>query len=161
MTAEELEGLNLAELIDQLDDVLVPDPVPYTPETVGWWAVAGLLVFAFSLATFLVWRRRRRTRYRRVALAELRSIEARPANETVLRDLAALVRRTALAVYPRQDVAHLHGEDWRNFLNRSAGKDLGPGLDGIVDGPYRPESDGQAASESIGWAKRWIRSHHA
>ncbi len=161
MTAEELEGLNLAELIDQLADVVVPDPVPYTPETVGWWVVAGLLAFAVSLATFLVWRRRRRTRYRRIALAELRSIEARPADETVLRDLAALVRRTALMVYPRQDVAHLHGEDWRSFLNRSAGKDLGPGIEGIVDGPYRQESGDLSMGDAIESAKRWIRNHRA
>ncbi len=161
MTVEALQGLTLPELIDQLADVSVPEPISYTPETAGWWVFAVLLALGLAVTAIVFMRRRRRNQYRRLALAELQDIEARSFDESALHEVATLVRRTALAIYPRPEVAHLYGDDWREFLNQSAGRDLGPGVDGIVKGPYQPENEEQNIAESITAAKRWIETHHA
>ncbi len=161
MNSAELEGLNLPELIDRLADVAVPIPIPYTPETAGWWVLAALVALGLAVTAIVVMRRRRLNQYRRLALAELHDIEARSFDKRAIHEVATLVRRTALAIYPRPVVAHLYGDDWREFLNRSAGRDLGPGVDGIVKGPYQTENEEQNIAESITAAKHWIEAHHA
>lgn len=163
MNAEELEGLNLPELIDQLADVAVPAPVSYTPETIGWWVLAALLALGVAFAAMIIIRRRRRNQYRRLALDELQHIEARPSHANVLPDVAALVRRTALTVYPRQEVAHLYGDAWQEFLNNSTTTDLGPGVHTLVTAPYlAPAAVGaDSVRESLTSARRWIQHHHA
>ena len=60
MTAEELEGLTLPELIEQLADIAAPPPVSYAPETMGWWVVAALLALGLAIAATIVLRRRPR-----------------------------------------------------------------------------------------------------
>ena len=159
MTAEELEGLTLPELIDRLADIAAPPPVSYAPETAGWWVLAAILVLAAVATAILLLRRRRRDQYRRLALAELRVIESK-SGSGALTDVAALVRRTALVAFPRDQVAHLYGADWRDFLARTARVDLGPGVDQIVYGPYRRDV-ADAAGDNIVAARRWIRSHRA
>jgi hypothetical protein len=168
MNIDELEGLNLPQLIDQLADVSVPGPITYTPETVGWWVLAASLAIGLAFAAIVVARRRQRNRYRRLALAELQSIASRAPSETTVRDVAALVRRTALTVYPRPEVAHLYGNAWREFLTRSATTDLGPGVDDLVIGPYRPPAAAgtgvvgrESMRELLASANRWIKTHHA
>lgn len=164
MSSAELEGLNLPELIARLADVAVPEPVAYTPETAGWWVLGALLVVGLTVTAIIAARRRQRNRYRRLALLELSEIEALPSGTSsvnVLHQVAELVRRTALTVYPRAEVAHLYGDEWRDFLNRSASRDLGSGVDGIVTGPYRRENAERDIPASIAAARNWIRSHHA
>jgi hypothetical protein len=163
MNAEELEGLNLPELIDQLADVAVPASVSYTPETSGWWVLAALLALGVALAAMIIIRRRRRNQYRRLALNELQAIETRSSDAGALHAVAALVRRTALSVYPREEVAHLYGEAWQEFLNNSTTTDLGPGVHDLVNAPYRPTNAvaADALRESLTSARRWIERHHA
>ena len=109
---EAWQGLNLPELIDLLEPVPEPAPISMAPQTIGWlWLGLALLIFC----ALLVWRfarHWRRNAYRRAALAEL----ARSAPDAS--SLALLVRRTALAAYPRSAVASLYGDRWLRFLTR-------------------------------------------
>ena len=158
----ELDGLTLPELIDQLHDIAVPAPVSYAPETAGWVVVGAILAAGIAAVAVLIYRRRRKNQYRRAALGELASIEDRLREiadpQGGLTELAGLVRRTALAVFPRAEVAHLHGDDWKAFLNRTASGDLGPGLEGLVMGPYRPAVATETDS-TVRAARRWIEDH--
>jgi hypothetical protein len=132
--------------------------------------LAGLLALGVAFAVIIVTRRRRRNQYRRLALDELRAIETRPSDVNVLPNVAALVRRTALAVYPRQEVAHLYGDAWEEFLNNSTTTDLGPGVHTLVSAPYlAPPAVGAdsvresltSVRESLTSARLWIEHHHA
>ena len=112
--------------IAQLADVALPPPVPWTPQTVGW-EVLGVL--AALLALYAIWRllrRYRRNRYRREALAELKRIEAQwtgepQTNAAALVALPELVKRCALAAWPREAVAGLSGARWADFVVAHAG----------------------------------------
>lgn len=112
----------------QLADVVLPPPVPWTPQTLGWQVVGVLLLL---LALVLAWRAVRRywrNRYRREALAELKRLEVQldSTGETqvraaVLAALAALIKRCALAAWPREQVAGLSGARWADFVLAHAG----------------------------------------
>jgi hypothetical protein len=115
--------------LDQLADLAVPAPVSWMPQTVGWEVLAVLLAL---LALWLVARglwRYRRNRYRRDALAELKRLELQwnaTANgqgnsAAVLVALPVLLKRCALAAWPRDQVAGLHGEAWARFIEEHAG----------------------------------------
>ena len=115
--------------LSQLADVVQPPPVSWMPQTLGWEVLGALLAV---LALWLAWRGARRwwrNRYRREALAELRRLELRwqadsSTGPQVLAALPALVKRCALAAWPREQVASRSGADWAQFLQTNAGHAL-------------------------------------
>ncbi|MCA0873043.1 DUF4381 domain-containing protein [Seohaeicola saemankumensis] len=146
------QPVSLVGLLDQL--VLPPEPAPVSmmPQTGGWLVLAAL---ALILAGWALWagiRRYRENAYRRAALAALKLADDDPAA------IAAILRRTALAAYPRQAVASLSGADWLAFLDRTGGSDSfcsGPGQ-ALAEAPYHPVGPVGALTET---AALWIRRH--
>jgi len=111
------DQLNLVELLDLLEPVPEPPPISMMPQTEGWIWLGAVLLIGTGAAIRHILKRRRRNAYRRAALRELQACSGDVAG------LAGLVRRTALAAYPRKEVASLHGRDWLVFLDRSYGGD--------------------------------------
>lgn len=149
---EDLTGKNLVELIDLLEPAPEPAQVSMMPATSGWIWLGFLLLAVVSLLVRWLLARRRANAYRRAALDELSSAGF----DTVA--IAAIVRRTALAAYPRDRVAHLHGEAWLSFLDESYG---GRGFSNgsgraIASAPYAA-TDPDAGLADI--AREWIRRH--
>ena len=105
---------------------------------------------------------RRRNRYRREALRTLAVIESQADHRPgkVASQIAALLKRTALAAYPRRRIAKLHGADWARFLCQSANDDaqIVAAANDLAMAAYRPNIDGAALCEP---ARRWIQRHHA
>lgn len=146
------QNLTLVDLIDMLVEVPEPPPVSMLPQT-GGWIVLGLLVVA--LLGWLMWRAARRYRanaYRRAALKALASAGDDPTA------ISEILRRAALAVYPRDAVASLEGEAWLRFLDSTvAGDAFSAGVGkALADGPYRssPPVAGLGAL-----ARRWVHKH--
>ena len=156
------DGLNLPELLALMHEPVMPELVPWLPQTPGWWIVLGWLAAVLLLVAWQIAKRRRRTRYRRDALAELKAIAARRDIDAdqVAQHIATVLKRTALAAYPRADVASLHGRDWARFLTESAGNDstIASAADDLAAAAYRPNADPGALSRP---AQRWIRLHRA
>nr|WP_319387401.1 DUF4381 domain-containing protein [uncultured Roseibium sp.] len=149
---EEWKGLNLAELIELLEPVPEPAPISMAPQTMGWvWLGLVLLLLCAALTRILV-QRWRRDAYRRAALAEL-GTSAQDASS-----LARLVRRTALAAYPRSAVASLFGNSWLTFLDDAyggSGFSNGPGKV-LSTAPYQQEPAGEPLRLLV---KEWIKRH--
>jgi len=156
------EGRDLSQLLDLMHGLVVPSPVSLTPQTLGWWVALGWLLAVLMLAVCRVVARRRQNRYRREALAALKSIEADGAADpaAAARRIAVLLKRTALAAYPREDVASLYGDDWSRFLCESARNDerVLAGARQLAAAAYRPGMDGAAL---VAPARRWIEAHRA
>jgi uncharacterized protein DUF4381 len=148
---EELKGLNLVELFDLLEPVPEPAPISMMPQTAGWlWL--GLVCVVFLIGVAWVLRRRwRENAYRRQALLELKKA-------TEPNDLAILLRRTALAAYPRKDVASLQGPDWLTFLDGSYQGSAFSGDAGkaLVAAPYVRRADVEDLKPLVA---TWIKSH--
>jgi len=112
--------------LSQLADIVQPAPVSWMPQTLGWKVLGALLLVLFL---WLMWRGVRRwfrNRYRREALAELRRLELRWQDDpetgaVVLAALPALVKRCALAAWPREQVASASGAQWAQFIQSHAG----------------------------------------
>ncbi len=162
----DLERLTLSELLDRMADITVPDPVSYVPQTSGWYVLAGTLVLVLVVVGWRVWHWRRVNRYRRDALSELATIDARwQDQETSVTDLARLLRRTALAAFPRADVASLYGDDWLAFLDKAiGGTEFSRGLGRILT--VAPYGTGDAPPVEqrhalVAQARRWVKSHDA
>jgi len=156
------EGLNLVQLLELMHELVMPEPVPWLPQTPGWWVLLGWVLALLTLFGWHLLQRRRRNRYRREALAALRRIEREAAlspAESAQR-IAALLKRTALAAYPRRDVAPLYGSAWAQFLRDSTNDDrqIADAAGLLADAAYRPDADGAALSDP---ARRWIRLHRA
>jgi hypothetical protein len=108
-----------------LQELPLPEPVSWAPQTAGWLAVFGVLVAAALWVAWVGWRRHKRALYRRVALAELGEIEAALHDDTrrtiALAAIPALIKRTSLAARPKEPVAALSGDEWLAFLKRTNG----------------------------------------
>lgn len=122
------------EALAGLHDNVVPDPVSLFPTTPAWLVVLALLLTLLAWAVVRLLQRRRRNRYRREAAAELRGIEARlgfaATRPAALADLPVLVKRVALHLAPRGEIAALSGPAWLAFLDRTWNGDAfraGPG----------------------------------
>jgi len=156
------DGLDLSGLLDLMHGLVMPDPVSLRPETPGWLILSVWLLAVLILAARYLLQRRRLNRYRREALLVLKTIEAESdlcPVESAQR-IAALLKRTALAAYPRQQVASLSGEDWAQFLRESANNDrqIAAAAETLATAAYRPDADGRELSAP---ARRWIRLHRA
>ena len=156
------DGLDLAELAGLMHGLVMPDSVSLLPTTPGWWILLGWLLAVLALAGESLLKRRRRNRYRREALAVLKTIDRQTelsATESAQR-IASLLKRTALAAYPRSQVAPLTGKEWAEFLIASSNDDrqIANAAEMLAAAAYRPDADGRALSAP---ARRWIRKHRA
>ena len=151
---EDLQGLNLIELLDLLEPTPEPPPISMMPQTPGWIVVGLILAAGTALALRAWWRHRRANAYRRHALRELSTI---PDEATAV---ATLLRRVALAGFPREKVASLSGQDWLTFLDRTGkttGFSQGPGQV-MLTAPYKGGSV-SASPDLVRLARKWIRDH--
>lgn len=156
--------------LEKLNDIALPVPVSWMPQTWGWLALALLLL---ALIAWALWRRHRRhvaNRYRREALAELARLEMSLAGDgraQAIAGIAELLKRVALTAWPRNVTAPLSGKAWLDFLKRHDGANLAapPASRLLDDLEYHPpgelaviaESDARHFAEE---ARRWIERHH-
>ncbi|MGU3493050.1 DUF4381 domain-containing protein [Xanthobacteraceae bacterium A53D] len=144
--------------LSRLADIAVPPPVPWWPPAPGWWVLACGLLAALVIVAWGLAIRHRRNAYRRAALAELAAIG--PAGDPgSAAAVSAILKRAALAAYPRTQVAGLTGQAWLAFLDRTAGsRDFsdGPAATLAQAAMGAPIGDGPAI---LAAARRWIRHH--
>jgi hypothetical protein len=142
-----------------------PEPISLIPTTPGWWilllALVGLLLRA-------IWRRRQRylrDRYRRDALAQLATIKARLGAGALeaARELAPLLRATAIAAAGREAMSGLQGDTYASALSELApDQDRLPVAD-LKRLAYAPldDAEGLDIEAFIAALERWIRQHRA
>ncbi len=151
---------NAPDPLQDLRDVHMPDPISWWPPAFGWWMIMGLLIIGGSLIIW-AWAYRQRTRPRRFALAQLKDVQQQYAahadDHWAITQLSHLVRRVALATFPRSQVAGLSGKSWLQFLDTTGHTNQfsdGPGQS-LCSSPYQPHGP-RAAAELIPLIERWI-----
>ena len=151
--------------LSALRDIHMPPEPGLWPPAPGWWLLALLLLLlAGGLA---IWRSRaaRRSRPQREALRALAALRtalaAGEASHRIAAESACLLRRAALAKFPRRQVAGLTGRAWLEFLGAQGG---GPAFAAgnaelLVSAPYAPRSGADEAEQVIEICERWIRTN--
>lgn len=152
--------------LDRFVDIIPADPVTFWPPAVGWWFVIALA--ALWCLVFLLMRIKRwfKNRYRREALQILEKIESSSSSAplSTLVQIDSLLKRVALAAYPREQVASLSGIEWMNFLE-STGNDHAFQNEPVVRlASAASDVDSAELSEQqletiLKTCKKWIRSH--
>jgi len=155
--------------LEKLNDIVVPQPVAWLPQTWGWLALALLLLALIAWGLLRRHRRHVANRYRREALADLGSIEATlGAAETraqAIAGIAEILKRVALKAWPRPATASLSGKAWLAFLAQHDGGSLATepasrfldDLEYHADAAHMEENDARHFAEA---ARRWIERHH-
>ena len=133
--------------LDNLRDIVLPEPPPLWPlASEVWWLLA--IIVAALMFLFHQWRQaKKRNTYRRAGLALLDGA-------STAHDVSVILKRVALAVFPRERVASLYGEEWAAFLQQAC--NCGDFSIIVQADAYAPASD-----KIKRLAATWIRRHHA
>ena len=100
---------NPSTSLERLHDIALPPEIPWWPLAPGWYFVITLLVLTSLWLTWRFWKKWQANAYRRVALRELDQA-------TDITSIATVLRRTALAIAPREVVVSKTGTDWLDWL---------------------------------------------
>jgi len=140
-----------------LQDIVVPSAAALWPPAPGWFVIGAILVVLAVAGIVMALVRRHRSAYRRAALAELESVGAK--DKRTIRQIAELLKRTALAAYPRAEVAALTGETWVKWLETTGDVTAPDSVrQALVAGVHRTSqpSDPELLRH---FAEAWIRRH--
>jgi hypothetical protein len=155
--------------IFDLNGIVIPDAISYRPETLFVRVLLVVIALGLIRIGWHGWKVWRQAAYRRAGLRLLEEIKAdfsRTGDSAVfLAALSVLLKRVALAAFPRQQVAPLYGSEWLRFLDhtcpaRTFDSERGSVLTGQVTGTTSASSLSKADEEYlVQWARTWIRRH--
>jgi Domain of unknown function (DUF4381) len=140
-----------------------PAPVSLVPGTPGWWI---LLFAALGLILRALWHRRQRylrDRYRRDALSQLAPIKARLGEGALeaARELAPLLRATAIAAAGRDAFSGLQGEAYASALAELAPDQGRLPVEKLQHLAYAPidDIDWRDVESLVDALEQWIQNH--
>ena len=143
--------------MDMMHGIVYPGPISMFPETLGWQLLGAWFLTCVLLILIDQVRRYRANRYRREAIRLVSRLNVELPNTAA--KIATLVKRTAIAAFPREEVASLTGKDWQAFLEQSAARKLSlEEVEVLASAAYDP---GVSAKKAQSAAIKWIRLHHA
>ncbi|MDH3633334.1 MAG: DUF4381 domain-containing protein [Gammaproteobacteria bacterium] len=146
----------------ELRDIHLPDASLWWPPAPGWWVTLALLVLLAVMIPWLI-RRLRQKPVNRLCLQELKTIRQRFAagqrNNDVVRDTAALLRRTLIAYRGREGFAASTGDAWVNQLQALADDESFSQAQLELLGHRRYQRDSDSDIDNLLQAcERWIRA---
>lgn len=145
-----------------LKDIHLPEAVGWWPPAIGWWLLAVLIPLLLAFCYWL-YKRLTRTSAIKTARKNLMTIQQHPAldNNQKLRELSILMRRVAISVNPRTEVASLTGRPWLAFLDESlTGASFSEGCGQLLaEAPYRNTSPSDPEiSGLISLCEDWLKA---
>ncbi|MBY5412446.1 DUF4381 domain-containing protein [Rhizobium leguminosarum] len=151
-------------------DIATPEPVSWMPQTWGWAVLVGAILVMLALAGLRWLLHYRADAYRREALALLVVIEERLRRPETRRDgileLGEILKRTALAAWPRREVASLSGDGWVRFLETHDGDGTADTLKRLLDdfeyhgAEIVADLPSNVCGDLVAAARDWIERHH-
>ena len=120
--------MDSTELLAQLADIHLPEPVSYWPLAIGWWILIAIALVLLALLFRKFASRARQHKIYRCALAELENCydSYSHADPTVIdqskldyvNQFNTVIRRVALVHYPQTNAASLDGASWLDFIRQ-------------------------------------------
>jgi len=131
--------------LNNLSDIVVPDAPPFWPPAPGVWVVLAMLLLAILFAGWRLHTARKQNAYRKAGLLLLGDVKT-------AHDVSVIMKRVALAVFPREQVASLYGDDWAEFLHKTC-----PRCSFLAISTT--DASTRADHELVRLASTWIRHH--
>jgi len=157
--------------LQNLNDIVLPAQVGWWPLATGWYFLFALLLTVIAWIGYRSLKHWSGNRYRRAALEQFHSLKQGMQDDTrrdeSLGRIPVLLKRTALTVYPRKQVASLAGKDWHQFLNSKTKEPLFTGtvaetLDLVsYSAGGLNEVTPQASAALLGATYQWLKHHRA
>jgi hypothetical protein len=147
--------------LNALRDIHLPSPIGLWPLAIGWQALIIVSILLISSMIVRFYRKYQIERPKRQALILLKHYEKnflRTGNSQMTTALISeLLKRVALAYYPRKTIASLTGEAWIEFLNQSSENVQFQSVrDLLNEQPYQPTKF-QNLTPLFSRAKQWIK----
>jgi len=142
--------------LQNLCDIADLPSTPLWPLAAGWYLLAAILFISAVGATIKAFSLYRRNTYRRHALAELANL---PDSAESMLLTAELLKRTALATYPREQVANLTGEPWLTWLSESGGFSVANDVAETLSQTIYKNTGATDSNALLDFAEKWIRQH--
>lgn len=158
------------EALRALHDIVVPEAIAYTPQTIGWYLLLAVVLGVGVVFGVLARRRHVRNRYRREALGQLvvieRDLGSPDARTAALTRIPVLLKRVAISVTERTEAASLTGDAWLAFLDQAyGGSGFQSGAGRLLPMlAYAPPGriaavTNEAATDLVELTRTWIQSH--
>lgn len=131
-------------VLAKLHDIVLPKPIGLWPLAIGWYFVFFMGLILLGLLLFYWHKHVVNALPKREALRHLKKVQQTYLNDgnklAAIIQLSELLRRVALAYFPKEKVASLVEEDWIVFLNQRARKlDFKSVEDCLLRWPYEAE----------------------
>ena len=136
-----------SQSLSNLQDIILPAAPSFWPPASGFWILVALILMLLIAVAWVITQARQRNAYRRAGLTLL-------ASANTVYEINVVLKRVALAVFPREQVAALHGENWLHFMQSTCPGEQFPTLSQAD--AATPATDSIRAS-----ARTWIRKHQA
>jgi len=151
--------LNPSDALSQLRDIHPPVTGGLWPPAPGWWLLA-LVIIALIAVIIWLWRRhRQKSRWRRLAKAELAKLAASAeATPEWFSRLNILLKQVARECYPEQHPQALSGDDWIGFLlERAPAERIAsrPLVEAMVRSAWQPQASATPA-QALDFARQWL-----
>lgn len=101
--------------LENLRDIVIPEAPSIWPFSTGLWVVLIIVTALLAYICLQWYLARKRNAYRRAGLELLTSART-------VYDVSVILKRVALAAYPREQVASVYGEQWIEFLDMTCPK---------------------------------------
>ena len=145
----------------ELKDIHLPEIIGWWPPALGWWLLLVLFLGVLLLVLISIRKRRERMAPYRAAMKEFDRItgdyHAHKDSTRLSQQLSVLLRRIAISIMPRSEVAGLTGEMWLEYLDKLSGQTILCSEIGrqLLQAPYRAGMtvDGDAL---LATCKQWI-----
>jgi len=131
--------------LSNMRDIVTPDAPPFWPPAPGLWVALAMVAAILLLVAWRLYTVRNRNAYRKAGLMLLGSAET-------AYDVSVVLKRVALAVFPRDQVASLYGDDWAAFLHKTCPRSYFKAL-------VSSNSNAEPGEDLVELASIWIRHH--
>lgn len=139
--------------LNRLRDIVMPDPATWWPLAPGWLVLSAVVLAVGTWLTVRAVRNYRANAFRRAALHLLES-------STSDAEISALLKRTAMVIAGRDEVASLSGESWCDWLSARGERPMADDERAAIMGGIYDESRSHSSSLKA-YAASWIKGHEA
>lgn len=108
-------------LLEKIVETSAPPDVSWLPQTIGWKFIALGVIILLAKKCYQGYQSYKNNAYRREALAWLKHYQATKNNKDYHK-LPALLRKTALLAFKRNEITLLNGKHWELWLDQQCSK---------------------------------------